>query len=117
MKGKPGDKIRLQHIMDAIHDIELYLDGISFEHFLGNSEKRFATIKQLEIIGEACNALTDDLKSNYPSVPWKSIIGFRNISIHEYFGVNLQLVWEIAKNDLPELKEKMQVILAAFNDQ
>lgn len=112
MKGKLGDKVRLQHVMDAIHEIETYLAGASFEQFLENSEKRFATIKQIEIIGEACNALTDELKANYPSVPWKPIIGFRNISIHEYIGVNMRLVWEIAKNDLPELKEKMRRILA-----
>lgn len=116
MKGRLGDKVRLQHIMDAINEIELYLEGVSYEQFLGNSEKRFATIKQIEIIGEACNALTDELKFTYPLVPWKPIIGFRNISIHEYFGVNMQLVWEIAKNDLPNLKEKMQAILKAIDD-
>ncbi len=115
MKGSLGDKARLQHILDAINEIELYLDGVSYEQFLENSEKRFATIKQIEIIGEACNALTDELKSAYPLVPWKPIKGFRNISIHEYFGVNLQLVWEIANNDLPYLKEKMHTILIAMD--
>ncbi|HEY8781066.1 MAG TPA: DUF86 domain-containing protein [Mucilaginibacter sp.] len=117
MKGRLGDKIRLQHILDAINEIELYLEDISYEQFLENSEKRFATIKQIEIIGEACNALTDELKSAHPLVPWKPIKGFRNISIHEYFGVNIQLVWEIAKNNLPDLKEKMRAILAATADQ
>jgi uncharacterized protein with HEPN domain len=68
----------------------------------------------VEIIGEACKAITLELKDAYPLIPWKPIVGFRNISIHEYFGVNLQLVWEIAKNDLPRLKEKMQLILSAF---
>ena len=117
MKGRLGDKIRLQHILDAINEIELYLEDISYEQFLENSEKRFATIKQIEIIEEACNALTDELKSAHPLVPWKPIKGFRNISIHEYFGVNIQLVWEIAKNNLPDLKEKMRAILAATADQ
>ena len=111
MKGRLGDKVRLQHILDAINEIENYLHNISYEQFKGSSEKRFATIKQIEIIGEACNALTDELKFADQSVPWKAIVGFRNISIHEYFGVNQQLVWEIAKNDLPGLKEKMQDML------
>jgi uncharacterized protein with HEPN domain len=84
-------------------------------NFFENSEKRFATIKQIEIIGEACNALTDELKFSNQEIPWRAIVGFRNISVHEYFGVNLQLVWEIAKNDLPELKEKMQTILNFLN--
>lgn len=115
MKGRLGDKVRLQHILDAIGEIEVYLDNVSIDQFLENSEKRFATIKQIEIIGEACNAPTDILKLEHPSIPWKLIIGFRNISIHEYFGVNLQLVWEIAKNDLPDLKEKMQRMLALLS--
>src|ERR1700733_2757888 len=112
MKGSLGDKVRLQHILDAICETEIYLRDVSYEQFLTNSEKRFATIKQIEIIGEACNALTNELKLAWPSVPWKPIKGFRNISIHEYFGVNLQLIWEIAKNDLPDLKEKMHSIFA-----
>jgi uncharacterized protein with HEPN domain len=111
MKGRLGDKVRLQHILDSIGEIENYLYGVTVDQFLKNSEKRFATIKQIEIIGEACNALTDELKSSNQDIPWRAIIGFRNISIHEYFGVNLQLVWEIAKNDLPELKGKMQMLL------
>jgi uncharacterized protein with HEPN domain len=105
MKGKLGDKVRLQHILDAINEVEIYLKNVTYEQFLENSEKRFATIKQIEIIGEACNALSDELKIQHPVIPWKSITGFRNISIHEYFGVNLHLVWEIAKNDLPGLKD------------
>ena len=116
MKGRLGDKVRLKHIIDAIHEIETYLKDVSYEQFLENSEKRFATIKQVEIIGEACNAITDELKSSFPLVPWKPIKGFRNISIHEYFGVNLQLVWEIAKNDCPDLKEKMHAILVAIEN-
>jgi uncharacterized protein with HEPN domain len=117
MKGRLGDKVRLQHILDAVNEVEIYLENVSYEQFLENSEKRFATIKQIEIIGEACNALSDELKAHYPAIPWKPIVGFRNISIHEYFGVNLQLVWEIAKSDLPELKEKMRVIFLAMADQ
>ncbi len=117
MKGRLGDKVRLQHALDAIHEVENYLKGVTYEQFLGNSEKRFATLKQVEIIGEACNALTDELKAAYPLIPWKPIIGFRNISVHEYFGVNLQLVWEIAKNDLPDLKEKINAILALMDNE
>jgi len=115
MKGKLGDRVRLQHILDAIREVATYLNGITYQQFLSNSEKRFATIKQIEIVGEACNALSDELKAQHPEIPWKAIVGFRNISIHEYFGVNLQLVWEIATNDLPELKDKMTAILSAMD--
>lgn len=111
MKKQWGDKIRLQHILDAITETQIYLDKISYEQFMDNSEKRFATIKQIEIIGEACNALTKELKETHANIPWKSIIGFRNISIHEYFGVDFQVVWEIATIDLPVLQKQIQKIL------
>jgi len=114
MKGPLSDKIRLRHILDAIAEVENYLDGITYEEYLASSEKRFATIKQIEIIGEACNAISDDLKQANSSVPWRPITAFRNISIHEYFGVNFQIVWEIAKNDLPQLKGKIIVIIASL---
>lgn len=65
MKGRLGDKVRLQHILDAISEVEMYLESVTYEQFLQNSEKRFATIKQIEIVGEACNALSDDLKEQY----------------------------------------------------
>jgi len=62
------EKLRVQHILDAIAEVEKYLSGVSFEDFLANSEKRFATIKQIEIIGEACNYITDVLKQSHPEI-------------------------------------------------
>ncbi|WP_432713417.1 HepT-like ribonuclease domain-containing protein [Pedobacter sp.] len=114
MKGKLGDKVRLQHILDSINEIEGYLSNVTVEQFLANSEKHFATIKQIKIVGEASNALTEELKSLNPEIPWRSIESFRNSSIHEYFGLNLQLVWGIAKNDLPDLKVKIQNLLKSL---
>lgn len=100
------DRARIERILDAIAEVEKYLDGISYADFLASSEKRFATIKQIEIVGEACNQITAVFKNAHPEIEWKPIRGFRNISIHEYFGVNFQLVWEIGQNDLPVLKEQ-----------
>ncbi|MGN6421320.1 MAG: HepT-like ribonuclease domain-containing protein [Pseudobacter sp.] len=91
--------------------MEKYLAGVSYDEFLRNSEKRFATIKQIEIIGEACNTLTTEFKGSHSEIAWKPIRGFRNISIHEYFAVNFHLVWEIALNDLPVLKVQFQEAL------
>lgn len=102
------DQVRLSHILDAIEEVEKYLRGLSFGEFLSHSEKKFATIKQIEIIGEACNRMSAEFKSIYPDIPWREINGFRNISIHEYFGVDFQIVWEIAHNDLPVLKERFK---------
>jgi uncharacterized protein with HEPN domain len=96
MKLPLSDELRVRHVLDAITDIEFYLDNVSKEEFLANSEKRFATIKQLEIIGEVCSRISLTIKEKYPATEWSNIIGFRNISIHEYFGVNFQIVWQIA---------------------
>jgi uncharacterized protein with HEPN domain len=111
MRQPLNDELRVRHVLDAIKEIESYLQNVSLEEFLSNSEKRFATIKQLEIIGEACARVSPTIKVKYPEVEWFNIIGFRNISIHEYFGVNFQLVWQITQNDLPVLKEQFSRIL------
>ena len=108
MKKELTDKVRVSHILDAIGEVEKYLDGVSYDDFLANSEKRFATIKQVEIIGEACNRISMRFKDRHPEIKWKEINGFRNISIHEYFGVDYQIVWEIAQNDLLALKEQFK---------
>ncbi|OQP59267.1 hypothetical protein A3860_38085 [Niastella vici] len=114
MKGLITDKTRVIHIIEAITEIEKYLNGVSYDDFLANSEKRFATVKQIEIVGEACNALTPEFKERHPEIEWKPIRGFRNISIHEYFAVNFHIVWEIAQNDLPVLKQQFQDALLKF---
>ena len=114
MKQPLSDELRVRHVLDAIGEIESYLHTISLEGFLASSEKRFATIKQIEIIGEACARISSTIKDQYPEVEWKNIIGFRNISIHEYFGVNFQIVWQIAQNDLPVLKQQFSKILAGL---
>lgn len=111
MRGKLGDKVRLQHIYDAILEIESYLLNKEFSDFLGNSMMRYACIKQIEIIGEASNHISDETKSKFTSIEWDQIVGMRNVFIHEYFGVDSTLVWEIIKNDVPDLKGKIMKIL------
>jgi uncharacterized protein with HEPN domain len=114
MKSKLGDKIRLQHILDAIDEIYKYLILADFEVFLANSMMRFACIKQLEIIGEASNHLSAELKSKFSNIQWAQIVGMRNVFAHEYFGIDSSLVWEIIKNDIPELKEKIELVLKSI---
>ncbi len=111
MRGKLGDKIRLQHIFDAIIEIESYLLNQDFNQFIGNSMMRFASIKQLEIIGEASNHISEEIKSKFSKIEWTQIVAMRNVFIHEYFGVDQHIVWEIIKTDLPDLKIKIKEIL------
>ena len=111
MKGPLSDKIRIQHILDAINEVENYIAGVTEDQFLQNSEKRFATIKQIEIVGEACNKISEEIKIAHREIPWHQVIGFRNISIHEYHNISLHIVWEIATNDLITLKQLFSNIL------
>jgi uncharacterized protein with HEPN domain len=116
MRPPLSDELRVRHVLDAIKEVESYLVNVSLDEFLANSEKRFATIKQIEIIGEACARITSPIKGRYPDIEWRNIGGFRNISIHEYFGVNFQIVWQIAQDDLPTLKQQFAVILDGFTN-
>ena len=116
MRSELGDQIRLKHIVDAILEIEMYLTGIDFSLFMANSMMRFACIKQMEIIGEASNHVSDQLKENFTEIEWNQIIGMRNVFVHEYFGIDSNLVWEIIRKDIPELKVKILQILNNITD-
>ena len=114
MKGSYGDKQRLLHILDSISEIEQYTSGANLEDFLSNSMMRFATIKQIEIIGEAANYISDEIKAKYFEIQWRQIIGLRHILVHEYFGIDDQLIWQIIMNDLPKLKEDIRQVIKEF---
>ena len=115
MRSSLGDKIRLQHILDAILEIESYLIDVDFNIFLENSMMKFACIKQMEIIGEASNHVSEDTKVKFSKIEWGQIIGMRNVFVHEYFGVDSNIVWQIIIGDLPELKERIIEILKSLD--
>ena len=85
-------------------------------NFLGTREKQYAVLRALEIIGEATKNLSGELKAKSPEMDWKNIAGMRDKLIHAYFGVNLPLVWETVKKDLPQLKKQAQKILENLNN-
>jgi|SRR5690625_3868215 len=111
MRDNLGDEARLRHILDAISEIQSYIKDTNFEEFSGNSMKKFATVKQLEIIGEAANHVNEEVKEKYSEIEWREIVGLRNILIHEYFGVDEQVVWGIITQDIPRLKDHARRIL------
>lgn len=105
------DNAYLQHILDAISNIEKFIKGLTKEDFLDNVEKQYAVLRGLEIIGEAAKNISRELKKKYPHIPWREIAGMRDKLIHQYFGVNLDLVWETVKTKLPELKDQISKVL------
>ncbi len=99
------DNIYLKHIFEAIGSIDDYIKGIDYELFVKDKKTIDAVVRELEIIGEAANNLSDKFKKDYPGIPFRDIIDMRNILTHEYFGVNKKVVWDTCKEDLPKLKE------------
>jgi len=101
----------LKHIIDAIKDIGSFTKGLTKIQFLKNKLRQSAVIRQLEIIGEASKNLPANFRERHGEVEWKRIAGTRDKIIHHYFGIDLNTVWDIVKNDLPELKRKIKSIL------
>lgn len=114
MQDRLGDKIRLLHILDAINEIEIYIKDTDLETFVKNSMMFNATLRQLEIIGEASNRLSESLIQNNSEVPWARIIGLRNLGIHEYFGIDDFTIWNVIKINLPSLKIKIESLISEF---
>jgi len=100
-----NDKIYIEHILEAIQTIEDYKRDLNFESFLENKMAADAIIRELEIIGEASNNVSEEFQKENPDIPWRKVTGIRNTLIHEYFGVNKKIVWDTVENDLPELKK------------
>jgi uncharacterized protein with HEPN domain len=111
MRGKIGDRQRLQHILEAIREIQEYISETDLKSFLSNSMMRFACVKQIEIIGEAANYITPETKELFSDLEWRQIIGMRHILVHEYFGTDFDLIWQVIINDLPVLKNKVLGVL------
>ena len=106
-------QVYLQHIIDAIQKIESYV-SVGKDVFLSTSHWQDATIRQLEIVGEATKQLPEDFRSKYPNIPWKRIAGLRDVLIHNYLGTDITTVWEITQKNIPELKKQIQTILHLF---
>lgn len=108
--------IILDDILKAINLIEQYTNDLSIGEFQKDTKTRDATLRNLEIIGEACKLVPETIKDRYNEIPWKKIIGLRNIVLHKYFGVDLDLIWYIITIQLPELKHEIYLVRDAINN-
>ena len=87
--------------------IERYTEGKTKDEFLSSVQFQDSVIRRIEIIGEAIKGIHDEIKSKYPDIQWKKIAGMRDILIHEYFGIDIKLTWEVVTRDIPKLKSEM----------
>ena len=104
-------KVFLEDILEAIRKIRDYTDGLSLEAFTADSKTFDAVIRNLEIIGEAVKQIPEDIRSLRPEVEWKRVGRLRDILIHQYFGVDAQIVWDIVQNKLAPLEQAIRALL------
>jgi uncharacterized protein with HEPN domain len=111
MKAKRNYLDCFKDIQDALEKIQDFTAGLDFESFAQDKKTTFAVIRALEIIGEASRKIPKSLRSQYPSVPWQDMAGMRDKLIHDYFGVDLQVVWKTLQKDLPPLKTAIAKVI------
>ncbi|MBI5504109.1 MAG: DUF86 domain-containing protein [Deltaproteobacteria bacterium] len=97
----------IEDITAAIRKIEQYTRGQDREAFLGDEKTIDAVVRNLEVIGEAARQMPGEFVISHPEVPWPRIAGLRNRIVHEYFGLDLDIIWEIIETDLPELASRL----------
>jgi uncharacterized protein with HEPN domain len=106
---------RLRHILEAIGNIERYADR-GQEAFEQDELLLSWLIRNLQIIGEAARALPQEVRDRAPAVPWPKIIGMRNILVHDYVGIEPQVLWDAVENDLPSLRREIEVLLRRLDE-
>ena len=104
-------QLYLKDILTSALSIEEYVYDIEYEDFINDRKTYQAVIREFEIIGEAVAKLPEEIKIKYPEVEWQDVKDFRNLLIHEYFGVDLEIVWQVIKEDLPVLIKVVKEIL------
>ena len=104
-------RIILGDILRAALLARRYTTDVSIEAFSEDTEKQDAVARRIEIIGEAVKQLPDGLREQYSDVPWRDIAGARDILIHEYFRIDLELAWDMVHKDIPELISQIERIL------
>jgi len=109
--NRERDKERLKHIIEALEKIELYTANLSVEEFLNDSKCNEAVLFQLSVIGEAIAHVSKTILDKHP-YPWHTVRAQRNVIAHEYFGIRIDMIWNVVRKDLPGLKNMIMKILS-----
>ncbi len=104
----------LEDILEAAVKARQFVKDVDFNGFSTNDEKVFAVVRALEIIGEAAKNIPKSIRARYPEIPWEDIVGMRNKVTHDYFGVDLAVIWKTLHEDLPPLQVSIAKILQDF---
>jgi uncharacterized protein with HEPN domain len=104
-------EILLGDILEATDLLAKYTAGVTLEDFAKNVEKQDSVARRLEIVGEAVKGLPQELRDSYPEVPWRDITGARDVLVHEYFRIDIDLAWDMVQTDIPKLAAQVKRIL------
>ena len=105
-------RVYLEDMLEAASRIQVYTSGLTHTGFSGDLKTLDAVVRNLEIIGEAIKKIPDEVRTQYPDVEWKKIAGLRDILIHEYFGIDTEIIWDVTQNKLPALAGQIKKILS-----
>jgi uncharacterized protein with HEPN domain len=108
--SKRSLELLVEDIWESIEKIERYIEGMTQDNFQSDEKTTDAVVRNFEIIGEAAGRLPEDFTSRCSEIEWVKIIGLRNRIVHEYFGVDLQIIWQILKKDIPAFKASLKNI-------
>ena len=104
----------VEDIADAMEKAEILLQGVTYDQFEDDFRINFAVVRALEIVGEATKRLPMTLRDQYPDIPWKQMAGMRDRIIHGYDTVDLEIVWDVVKQDVPQIKPQIEQILRDY---
>lgn len=114
MRAPEADRVRLIHILEAIQELEVNAPDVTEEQLDHDAMLRYGVVKLIEVIGEAANMLTKELRQAHPEVPWPLVIGMRNRLVHDYFRIDTAIVAEVVRMHIPKLKPQIEGLLAGL---
>jgi uncharacterized protein with HEPN domain len=110
-------RVYLDDILEATNKILSYTAGFSYDEFRADSKTIDAVIRNFMVIGEAASKIPDEIRSSHGEIQWRDMVGLRNIVIHEYFGIKLDVIWKVIQEDLPELDLQINRMLSQYTSE
>lgn len=104
-------RVFLDDILEAVRKVREYTEGLSYEQFSADQKTVHAVVWNLQIIGEATKNLPREIRSRYPDLPWRDMAGLRDVIVHQYFGIKLDVIWKIIRNDVPLLESRIRGVI------